>query len=148
MLPDQADHSAFVEGWLARGAPGSDSSQLTTLFELALGALWKRAEITLSEVTLMAILDRVLCTSSDLYPFLSTLKLERTGVQFGALRADALEHASLREGVRLVLVETLTVLGHLTAEILTPALHRELSKVTLDGSRSTESHDDAQETRS
>ncbi len=148
MLPDKADHAAFVEAWLGRASVGSDSSQLVILFEHALAALWKRSEITLGEVTLMAILDRVLYTASETHPFLSTLKLERTGVQFDAFRGVACEHANLRDAVRLVLVEALTVLGHLTAEILTPALHRELSKVTLDGSRSTGSDDDVQGARS
>jgi hypothetical protein len=148
MLPDKADHAAFVEAWLGRASAGSDASQLVILFERAVATLWNRAEVTLGEVTLMAILDRVLYTSSETHPFLSTLRLERTGVQFDAFRGVACEHADLREALRLVLVETLTVLGHLTAEILTPALHRELSKVTLDGSRSTGSEDDVQGARS
>jgi hypothetical protein len=33
------------------------------------------------------------------------------------------QHAELTNAVHLVLVELLTVLGHLTDEILTPALH-------------------------
>jgi hypothetical protein len=43
---------------------------------------------------------------------------------------DAIE---LREAIRFVLVELLTVLGNLTAEILTPALHAEISRVARPG---------------
>ena len=39
--------------------------------------------------------------------------------------------SELVEGIRFVLVEFLTVLGNLTAEILTPELHSELSNVVL-----------------
>jgi hypothetical protein len=37
----------------------------------------------------------------------------------------------LRRGIRFVLTEFLTVLGNLTAEILTPELHAALSNVAL-----------------
>jgi hypothetical protein len=50
-------------------------------------------------------------------------------------RAAGLEHGELAEGMRFVLVEFLTVLGNLTADVLTPALQAELSKVTLEGRR-------------
>ena len=79
----------------------------------------------------MAILDRVLCVATEQYPFLSALKVEANGLRCQELqaRADSVEHDQLAQGVRFVLVEFLTVLGNLTAEILTPALHSELLKV-------------------
>jgi hypothetical protein len=40
----------------------------------------------------------------------------------------------LREAIQFVLVELLTVVGNLTAEILTPALHSELSNITVKDS--------------
>jgi hypothetical protein len=117
---------------------------MVTLFEGALSALWRRAEITLGEVTLTAIVDRVLYTASETHPFLSTLKIERAGVSFEGFREQGARHANLREAVRLVLVEFLTMIGHLTDEILTPALHAELSKVAL-GRRATGGNDDGAE---
>jgi hypothetical protein len=41
-----------------------------------------------------------------------------------------------------VLVEFLTVLGHLTDEILTPALHAELARVALEGPGAVGGNDD------
>ena len=50
-------------------------------------------------------------------------------------RAGALQHRHLAEGIPFVLVDFLTVLGNLTADILTPVLHAELSKVAPGKSR-------------
>jgi hypothetical protein len=143
MLPGEADHAAYVKAWLDRAAKAKTlpPAQLVTLFERALGALWRRAEVTLGEVTLTAIVDRVLYTASETHPFLSTLKVEKAGtVVDGFLRLGA-HHPNLLEAVRLVLVEFLTVLGHLTDEILTPALHAELSKVSLPGPGAAKGND-------
>jgi len=96
--------------------------------------LWARVKITLGEVTLVAIADRVLSNASEQFPFLSALKIEVSGasplleLDEQARSVDAVE---LRRGVRFVLTEFLTVLGNLTAEILTPELHAALSNVAL-----------------
>jgi hypothetical protein len=102
------------------------------LFETALGALWDRTQTTLGEVTLTAIAERVLSKASEKFPLLSTLKVEPTeGIRCRELRKGigSVPSSVLLEGVRYVLVEFLTVLGNLTAEILTPELHSELSQV-------------------
>jgi len=136
-LKDEADHATHVEAWLLRAAKAPSPAQLASLFEQALGALLRRAHVTLGEVTLTAIVDRVLYTASEKYPFLSTLKVEADGISFDAFRRQpATRRARLvPEVVCFVLVELLSVLGNLTNEILTPALHTELSKVGRDGSR-------------
>jgi len=85
-------------------------------------------------VTLTAIAERVLHNASERFSLLWSLKIEPTrGIQCRELsdRIGSVEPAELREAIRFVLVELLTVLGNLTAEILTPALHAEISKVTL-----------------
>jgi hypothetical protein len=48
-------------------------------------------------------------------------------------RAVDLTASELEAAIRYVLVEFLTVLGNLTAEVLTPALHAELSKLESKG---------------
>ena len=145
MLPDEAAHVECVEAWLDQAAKTLAPAQLVTLFERALSALWRRAEITLGEVTLTAIVDRVLYTASETYPFLSALKVEETGIGFDGFREQGAHVANLPEAVRLVLVEFLTVLGHLTDEILTPALHAELSKVALEVPGAERGDDDGAE---
>ena len=145
MLLDEAAHAECVEAWLERTAKTLAPAQLVTLFERALSALWRRAEVTLGEVTLTAIVDRVLYTASETYPFLSALKVDETGIGFDRFREQGAHVANLPEAVRLVLVEFLTVLGHLTDEILTPALHAELSKVALERPGAVRGNDDGAE---
>jgi hypothetical protein len=97
--------------------------------------MWSRAELPLGEVALAAIADRVLCTASERFPLLSPISVDATAVRFEALRehADELDGRALAAGIQFLLVEFLTVVGHLTAEVLTPGLHARLSAVKLDG---------------
>lgn len=132
--PVVPDHAALVDAWLKRSAKDLSSEDLLRLFEAALGALWARAKLTLGEVTLTAIAERVLHNTSETFPLFSSLKVEPTGgIPFRQLRERiiSVRGAELMAGIRFVLVEFLTVLGNLTAEILTPELHSELSNVVL-----------------
>lgn len=128
---DSNDHVACVTAWMERNAKDLTTVQLLQLFEQALDALWRRAQRTLGDVTLMAIVDRVLHSAVEKAPPLSALKIEPSGVRCEELhkQADGLSRDELEQGVRFVLVELLTVLGSLTAEILTPALHSELVSI-------------------
>lgn len=76
----------------------------------------------------------MLYSAVELHPSLSTLRVAGGGIDCGELRRRLGRHDRhlLAEGLRYVLVELLTVIGSLTAEILTPALHDALSKVTED----------------
>jgi hypothetical protein len=136
VLSDASDHSAAVDAWMQRAATDTRPEQLIQSFEQGFAVLWKRAHLTLGDVTLMAIVDRVLCNAAEEYRFLSSLKIEASGLQCEQLRASAgnAPQDRLAEGLRFVLVEFLTVLGTLTAEILTPALHAALSDVALEAS--------------
>jgi hypothetical protein len=152
---DQANHAAYVEAWLRRAAPNAKSlppARLVSLFDRAMGALWQRAETTLGEVTLAAIVDRVLYTASEQHPFLSTLTVVEAGVSFGGLREEGAvpRDVDLAGVVSFVLAEFLTILGKLTDEILTPALHGELATITLEepgtpGATERDDDDDAKE---
>lgn len=126
------DHGAHVDAWLRREAHGLSPESLVELLERALDAVWQRALQPLGEVTLTAIADRVLYTAAERFPPFTTLSFGPTGVRCGALRENAadLPREELMGGIRFILIELLTVLGSLTANILTPALHAELEKVT------------------
>ena len=131
---DHGQHALCVDTWLERFAAGLAPDALLRLLEAALDAVWIRTKTTLGEVTLTAIAERVLHNASERFSLLWSLKIEPTrGIQCRELsdRIGSVEPAELREAIRFVLVELLTVLGNLTAEILTPALHAEISKVTL-----------------
>jgi hypothetical protein len=128
------DHAALVDAWLKRSAKALSPEDLLRLFEAALGALWARTKLTLGEVTLTAIADRVLHNTSETFPIFASLKVEPTGgIPFRQLREriTSVHGPELVAGIRFVLVEFLTVLGNLTAEILTSELHSELSNVVL-----------------
>jgi hypothetical protein len=140
-MPEQGQHAAVVDAWLERSGKDLPPEVLLGLFEAALGALWARTTTTLGEVTLSAIGERVLYNASETYPLFSALKVEPTGgISFRELRerSSSVQDAELTEGIRVVLVEFLTVLGSLTAEILTPELHSELSKVALPDTKAAD----------
>lgn len=109
------------------------------LFERALAALWRRAHRTLGEVTLGAIAERVLHTVSKRYPVLAAIDADASGFRFDALREQN-ELEGLDEAIELTLVQLLTVIGNLTADILTPGLHAALSGVSLETSNAASSN--------
>ncbi|PYS48057.1 MAG: hypothetical protein DMG13_26380 [Acidobacteria bacterium] len=132
---DGRDHTNQVNTWMAQAANGLSSKQLLQLFEQAVGALWDRAYVTLGGITLTAIMDRVLYSAGEKFPPFESLKVEPTGIDYRKLheRREVLNERELAEGIRFVIAEFIVVIGSLTAEILTPALHAQLSKVSLKG---------------
>jgi hypothetical protein len=131
---DEGEHGAFVDAWLGRSAQKLPPELLLQLLEAAFGAVWARTRTTLGEVTLTAIAERVLYNASEKFPFFSSVEVDpTTGIECSELREriDEVSSPELVAGLRFVLVELLTVLGNLTAEILTPDLHSELSHVAL-----------------
>ena len=123
-MTDENTHQAVVAAWLRRAPGGPD--ELVRTFEDTFAALWRRSQLTLGDVTLTAIVDRVLHLAGEKFPALGSIALGETGLSWPEAPAGA-DPARLAEGISFVLVEFLTVLGNLTAEILTPALHAELS---------------------
>jgi hypothetical protein len=128
------DHRRCVDAWIERVADHMGGAPMIDAFESATASLWQRAHLTLGEVTLAAIVKRVLCSAEDRFPFLSALKLDETKINCEPLRVTAasLRRDQLVDGIRFVLVELLTVIGNLTADILTPALHGELCNASLE----------------
>ncbi len=126
-----ADHRVGVDAWLVRAAAGASPEQLVQIFEEGFGVLWRRAHRTLGDVTLVAILDRVLHYATEKYPMMSVLKAEAGGLRCQVLRQkiEGVPAEQVGEAIRFVMVEFLTVLGNLTAEVLTPLLHAALSQV-------------------
>ena len=131
---DENDHRARVDAWMERAAKEAPPERLFDAFERAFGAMWRRARVTLGDVTLTAILDRVLYTAAERFPLLSPLEADATGLRSDKFRqrAGSVHPDQLREGIRFILVEFLTVLGNLTAEVLTPALHSELARIAAE----------------
>jgi hypothetical protein len=125
------DHRTRVDAWMGLVARNATPRRLLEAFEQGFGAVWRRAHATLGGVTLMAILDRVLYNATARFPLLAPLEMNESGLRTDRLREhiDGLDRDQLEEALRFILVEFLTVLGNLTAEVLTPALHSALAKV-------------------
>jgi hypothetical protein len=133
-----SDHADRVDLWLGRVAKTLTNEERLRLFENALAALWRRAHVTLGEVTLGAVTERVLYFATEKHAFLSPLVVEHAGVKFDELRMTIAPGDDVTGAFRFVLIEFLTVLGNLTDDILTPALHSELATVSpgQEGTRS------------
>ena len=131
MMGERNIHREAVRAWRDGWAEGLSPHELVDVYERALDVLWRRALMSLGEITLMAIVDRVLHLGAERFPHLVVLKVETSGVHFGELRisTQSLDRAFLEESLDCLVIELLRVLGVLTGEILTPGLHQELRKV-------------------
>ena len=134
-------HRESVHAWV-----GDDFARLThdervTALERSFTALWRRAAHTLGEVTLGVICDRVMTQARQKFPFLGSAVLDHDGLKCDALRAAPRAPAAneMEAAMSLVLVELLTVLGNLTAEIMTPALHETLAGTPPPGAKAKKS---------
>jgi hypothetical protein len=128
-LSDRNEHATSVEAWVQVAAAGLTAPQLAQLFEDVLGTLWHRAHRTLGDVTLVAIVERVIHSTAASSPLLAALRVDPSGFHCDELRQRASVPAELAQAMQVFIVEFLTVIGSLTAEILTPALHAELAGV-------------------
>ena len=136
-MPESSGHSAFVAAWVARTADGCSPRQLIELLDLALNRLYTSAGKVLGEVTLAAIVDRVLFKASERHSVLANVTLEGSTISCKKLLAlaEPPDEDALKDGLRFAMTELLTVLGNLTAEILTPGFHDELSKIAVGESK-------------
>lgn len=118
-------HDRFVRDWLATTSAGAAPDEIERVLERALDAVWTRAHVTLGDVTLTAIADRVLHEAIDAHPWLGAAVVEASGFRLDGAREP--RHGATEEqragSLQSLLVDFLTVLGNLTADILTPALH-------------------------
>lgn len=131
---DELNHAAVVDAWIAKVIDGADPADLVDLFRAAIEVLWGRAVVTLGSVTLIAIAERVLGTATRRYSFLVAVSPTPHGdarwKQQLRERLTMVPRPELIEGLRFAFVELLTVVGRLTAEILSPDLHAALLEVT------------------
>jgi hypothetical protein len=133
-LPQEDKHSTLVADWSKKNASGISLDQHVLLLEKAIRAMEQRALVTLSNVILVVILDRVLHQGKEKFPLLYEIKLDpKNLVSFELLRTNKnYKSEELIEAYQYLLVDLLRVLGRITADILTVPLHQELLKVTWD----------------
>lgn len=130
VVRQRAEHAAFVDRWL--GNDGASPGVVLRRLDEALAVVWSRTVTMLGEMTLAVIAERVVWNASEQFPFLSALQVDpsRGIVCDGVLaRLRPGDGAELERAARFVLVELLTVLGNLTAGLLSEPLHEELAKL-------------------
>jgi hypothetical protein len=130
----EPSHEAVVGAWLARSVDHGSSVEIVRLFHAALLAVWNRAVTILGPVTLTAIAERVLHHATERYTFLSAIDRRSSGDARWTERLHerlvTVPRAALIESLRYGLIELLTVIGALTAEVLRGELHAALEAVT------------------
>lgn len=134
-MSEDNHHAAFVESWLASAAGVGGPDLRASLLRTALDAVWARADVTLGDVTLTAIARRVLHGAAERHLWLAAADVAPGGWQLARIqpgRDGAPNVAELAESLQSMLVEFLTVLGNLTADIMTPALHAAIASVEPD----------------
>lgn len=131
-MADDVGHNRSVTRWLERAKALPSHEQLCAAFDHAFQALFRRAHLALGEVTLGAVVERVRYNASERSAVLSALQSDREGLRCDALarNCSSMPVADLADALASMMLEFLTVLGSLTAEILSPALHAELARVT------------------
>lgn len=129
-VPRNEAHSKHVQAWVIQNAGSLSVEPLLRLFEKAFHVLEQRSLATLSSVTVLVVIDRALHESQLKFPVLEKLIITPEGIKFSALVSSAAANDQLREALSALLIELLNVLGNITADILTPALHSELLTVT------------------
>jgi len=124
---DEPSHAAVVDAWLERSLHGSAPANVVDVFRAAFEALWDRAATTLGSATLIAIAERVLATATAKHPFLLAVSSRSNGdSRWKQLLHDRLSSVPAPEliaGLQFALIELLTIIGRLTAEILSEELH-------------------------
>ena len=124
-------YAKLVQDWENKNTSGLPLTQRVILLEKAIHVIEQRALVTLSSITLEVILDRVLHQSVEKFPILSEVKLINKHPNFQELlNTGNHKPEELVEALRFFLIELITVLGRITADILTAPLHKELLKVT------------------
>ncbi len=125
-------HAKQVDAWMEGVLSGLPEEQQLRTFERAFQALQKRILQTLSEVTLMAVLDRALHEGKQKFPLLSGLKIDASEISLDELLSTQknLNAGNVIDALRFFLIEVLTILENLTAGILNKPLYKELSQIT------------------
>jgi len=125
--PAESSHAGVVDAWVRRAIENDPSADALELFHVVFETVWNRAVATLGTTTLLAITERVLRTASNRYRFLLAINTRPTTDprwrQRLYARLGAVPRLQLIEGLRFALIELLTVIGRLTAEILSDELH-------------------------
>ncbi|MGZ3796448.1 MAG: hypothetical protein ACXWRE_07645 [Pseudobdellovibrionaceae bacterium] len=126
-------HAKQVDLWASRNVKNLSAKERPQLYAKAIQAIERRSLNTLSSVTVLVIVDRAIHETKEIFPLLTQIKSEAKGIDFSALfdKPDT-NYEELECALRALLIELLSVLGNITADVLTVPLHKELMDVTIE----------------
>jgi len=124
-------HVKQVEAW-KRLNGGVSAKELPQLFINGILAIRRKSLVTLSNITVTAVIDRILLECKERYPVLSAITSDSEGLHFNKFYDHMmdLKPEEVQEALQELLIELLDVFGKITADILTKNLHQELMTVT------------------
>ena len=137
------EHAKKVDEWISKSVVGLNHADQAQVFASAILALENRILLTLSSITWKAILERALFQSSERYPLLSEIKIETHGISIVGILPNLQSEQTnqLIDSFRFFIIEIITIVGNLTAEVLSEPLYRVLSKIVAEGKVSTDRGD-------
>lgn len=122
-----------VEEWKTKNG-SLTAVDLVISFIEAIQAIRKRTLLTLSNVTVCAVIDRTLFECKEKYPILTEITNNSEGLNFEKFQ-NQIHDSSLADrqnALQELLIELLEVFGKITADILTKYLIQELMTVNLE----------------
>jgi hypothetical protein len=139
MIFKYKNHADLVDDWVKQNTGNLSSEQLLELFEQAFTTLYKGTRVMISGIFLTAVLDRVVFTCSENYPFLSSIKVTEEGLQFEKFRQSthSFDKKKLIAAFKEMMTEFIVIFANLTNEVITPTLYHQLSKVKLESKLKT-----------
>jgi hypothetical protein len=127
-------HEQCVDRWLSKHAVRNTyDERMPTFLLVGMRTIWERARPSLGSVMLTAIVERVISVAQQRHADLARVGLrvhDRTSIEMLAPAAFVPE---IGAAVPFVLAELLDVLDRLTAQTLTPVLHRALLSAKVKG---------------
>lgn len=137
------EHAKKVDEWISKSVVGLEQVDQARVFASAILAIENRILLTLSSITWKAILERALSQSIEQHPLLSGIKVEAHGLSIAGLlpTLQSEQTNQVIESFRFFIIELMTIVGNLTAEVLSEPLYRVLSEVVADGKCKTDRGD-------
>lgn len=125
-------HKEQILLWEEKNLKNLESKELVELYANAFNAMEKRCLATLSTVTVQVVKERILHISFEKFPLLSSVKLEATQLNFKILIQNCENYniEELKDALRFLLVEFLSVIGNITSGVLSEALYKQLFDIT------------------
>ncbi|RYZ82066.1 MAG: hypothetical protein EOP04_22780 [Proteobacteria bacterium] len=121
-------HFEIVDLWTSHALVAISLDEMIEAFDQAFSRIWRRAEITLGKITVRAVADRVMSIAADDFPWIKsyTFKSDEISFKAGLAPTAQVSEEELKAGLSFVLGEFLSVLGSLTAELISKKLHSTL----------------------